>query len=84
MDHVVQDETDDDNESDDVNDGVHCTLQFKLVTKTVWMFMLKNAAADEQHRMLEAQYQQQQRQYEAQRQEYQDRLQSSQDERERR
>jgi FtsZ-interacting cell division protein ZipA len=41
--------------------------------------MLKNAVADEHHKMLEAQYQEQKRQYEAQQQQYQAKLQSPQD-----
>jgi len=44
---------------------------------------LKNAAADERSRVLEAQYQEQMRQYEAQRLEYQAQLQSAQDNRDR-
>ena len=44
---------------------------------------LKNAAADERSRVLEAQYQEQMRQYEAQRLEYQAPLQSAQDKRDR-
>jgi hypothetical protein len=44
---------------------------------------LKNAAADERSRVLEAQYQEQMRQYEARRLEYQAQLQSAQDNRDR-
>jgi len=44
---------------------------------------LRNAAADERSRVLEAQYQEQMRQYEARRLEYQAQLQSAQDNRDR-
>ena len=45
--------------------------------------MLRNAAADEHAKMLEAQYQEQKRQYEAQQLAYQAQLQSAQDNRDR-
>jgi len=44
---------------------------------------LRNAAADDRSRVLEAQYQEQMRQYEARQLEYQARLQSAQDNRDR-
>jgi hypothetical protein len=43
MGDVVQDKTDDDNETDNVNDVVHCTFLFKLVTKLFWHSRLAHA-----------------------------------------